>query len=160
MGRDGRSAADFRQYHVRACRSRTVHFPGPSVRLDAFGHGSENDPAHSMVGESAGAARVPVWPVIYTEPDMTMEANPDTVVARQVLDLRTTASTAPLPSPEAVFVDWLLWLPRGANLRAAARLQIALIDRHASVHPDVQVLRTLLAAVAGEGTWRKPFTNL
>jgi hypothetical protein len=113
-----------------------------------------------MVGESAGAARVPVWPVIYTEPDMTMEANPDTVVARQVLDLRTTASTAPLPSPEAVFVDWLLWLPRGANLRAAARLQIALIDRHASVHPDVQVLRTLLAAVAGEGAWRKPFTNL
>ena len=97
---------------------------------------------------------------IYTEPDMTMEANPDTVVARQALDLRTMASIAPLPSPEAVFVDWLLWLPRGANLRAAARQQIALIDRHASVHPDVQFLRTLLAAVAGEGAWRKPFTNL
>ena len=97
---------------------------------------------------------------IYTEPDMTMEANPDTVVARQALDLRTMASIAPPPSPETVFVEWLLWLPRGANLRAAARQQIALIDRHASVHPDVQFLRTLLAAVAGEGTWRKPFTNL
>lgn len=97
---------------------------------------------------------------IYTEPDMTMETNPVTVVAWQALDLRTMVSIALPASPETVFVEWLLWLPRGANLRAAARQQIALIDRHASVHPDVQFLRTLLAAVAGEGTWRKQFTNL
>ena len=91
---------------------------------------------------------------VYTEADMTMEANPDTVVARQALDLRTMAPISPLPSPETVFVDWLLWLPRGANLRAAAREQIALIDRRASLHPDVQFLRTLLAAVADDCNWR------
>ena len=70
------------------------------------------------------------------------------------------AAVGPLPSPEKVFADWLLWVPRGANLCAAARAQIALIDGCASDHPDVQILRTLLAAVAGDCTWRKPFTTL
>jgi hypothetical protein len=89
-----------------------------------------------------------------------MEANSDTVVAQQALDPRTMAPPiSPLPSPETVFVDWLLWLPRDADLRAAAREQIALIDRRAPLHPDVQFLRTLLAAVADDCKWRQPFTN-
>jgi hypothetical protein len=83
---------------------------------------------------------------------MTLEAKPDTVVARQAHDLRAVAYIGPIPSPEAVFIDWLLWLPRDANLRAAAREQIALIDRRASLHPDVQFLRTLLAVVADDCT--------
>ena len=33
-----------------------------------------------------------------------------------------------------------------------ANKQIALIDRRASLHPAVQFLRALLAAVAGDGT--------
>jgi hypothetical protein len=84
----------------------------------------------------------------------------DTVIARQALDLRTVAAVSPLPPPEKVFADWLLWVPRGANLCEAARAQIALIDRRASHHPDVQFLRTLLAAVADDCAWRIPFTNL
>lgn len=71
-----------------------------------------------------------------------------------------TAAACPLPSPEKVFADWLRSVPRGADLCAAAREQIALIDRRASPHPDLQFLRRLLAAVAGECTWRKPFANL
>jgi len=96
---------------------------------------------------------------IYTEADTRM-TKPDTGVARQAADPRSVAAACPLPSPEKVFVDWLLWVPRGANLCAAAREQIALIDGRASGHPDVQILRTLLAAVAGECAWRKPFTTL
>jgi hypothetical protein len=58
------------------------------------------------------------------------------------------ASVCPLPSPEKVFADWLLWVPLGVDLRAAAREQIALIDRYGAHHPDIKFLRTLLAAVA------------
>jgi hypothetical protein len=97
---------------------------------------------------------------ICAEADTTIVAKPDTVVARQALGLRTVAAVCPLLSPEKVFVEWLLWVPRGANLCAAAREQLALIDRCASHHPDVQFLRMLLAAVAGDSTGRKPFTNL
>jgi hypothetical protein len=96
----------------------------------------------------------------YTETDTTIATKPDKGVDRQALDLRSVAAACALPSPEQVFVDWLLWVPRGADLCAAAREQIALIDRRASHHPDVQFLRTLLAAVAGDSTWHKPFTNL
>jgi hypothetical protein len=86
--------------------------------------------------------------------------NLDTVMARQAVDRRAVTAACPLPSPEKVFADWLRSVPRGADLCAAAREQMALIDRRASPHPDVQFLRTLLAAVAGECTWRKPFANL
>jgi hypothetical protein len=108
-----------------------------------------------MLGKSAGAPLAHrSGRSVDTEADMTIEAKPDTVVARQAHDLRAVASIGPIPSPETVFIDWLLWLPRDANLRAAAREQIALIDRRASLHPDVQFLRTLLAAVADDCTWR------
>jgi|HubBroStandDraft_1064217.scaffolds.fasta_scaffold208757_2 hypothetical protein len=78
----------------------------------------------------------------------------------QAIDLRTVAAVYPVPSPEKVFADWLRWVPHDANLCEAARAQIALIDRRASHHPDVQYLRTLLAFVARDCAWRKPFTNL
>jgi hypothetical protein len=65
------------------------------------------------------------------------------------LDFSAVPTTRPLSSPEQVFADWLLWVPRGADLSAAARAQIASIDRRGSFHPDVQYLRTLLIAVAG-----------
>jgi hypothetical protein len=94
------------------------------------------------------------------EADKTIQAKPESVVARQAHDLRAVAYFGRVPSPATVFIDWLLWLPRGANLRAAAREQIALIDRRASLHPDVQFLRTLLAAVADDCKWRQPFANL
>ena len=72
----------------------------------------------------------------------------------------TMAAISPLPPPEEVFADWLLSVPHGADLRHAARRQIALIDRRRSLHPDVQVLRVLLAAVAGTGVWTPPVSNL
>jgi hypothetical protein len=84
----------------------------------------------------------------------------DPVMARQLVDPRTAAADCPLPSPERVFADWLRSVPRGTDLCAAAREQIAVLDRRASRHPDVQFLRTLLAAAAGDYSWRKPFTNL
>jgi hypothetical protein len=59
---------------------------------------------------------------IFTAADTTIVAKPDTVIGRQALDLRTVAAVCPLPSPEKVFADWLLWVPRGADRR---RLHLA-----------------------------------
>jgi hypothetical protein len=73
---------------------------------------------------------------------------------------RHHASNDPLPPAEQVIVDWMLSVPRGVNLEAAARQQIALLDRRALLHPEVQYLRTLFVAIAGDCTWRGTFTHL
>ena len=73
---------------------------------------------------------------------------------------RPTAAASRLPAPEEVFVDWLLSLPPGASLATAARRQIALIDQSASAHPGLAGLRTLLLAVARDGSGAKPPMNL
>jgi len=77
---------------------------------------------------------------------------------------RTSAATlravSPLPPPEEVFADWLLSVPHDADLEAAARGEIALIDGCGTLHPDVQRLRTLLAVVAGASAWPTRVRNL
>lgn len=75
------------------------------------------------------------------------------------LNATTIAAISPLPPPEEVFVDWLLSVPHGTSIEATARRQLAVIDRRAHLHPDVQVLRTLLAAVAGRSHWIRPMFN-
>lgn len=58
---------------------------------------------------------------------------------------------SPLPPPDEVFADWLLSVPHGEDLAAAARRQVELIDARGQAHPDLDCLRLLLVAVAGEG---------
>lgn len=65
-----------------------------------------------------------------------------------------------LPNPEDVFARWLLSVPPETDVEQSARDQIALIDRSNSRHRDVQVLRALLAAVAGGAEPRLPHSNL
>lgn len=64
---------------------------------------------------------------------------------------RGTSRVSPLPPPDEVFADWLLSVPHGEDLAAAARRQVELIDDRGQSHPDVACLRMLLVAVAGEG---------
>lgn len=74
---------------------------------------------------------------------------------------RPPVAISPLPPPEEVFIDWLMSVPHHDSLEDAARYQIEIIDRSTSaLHPDVGRLRTLLAAVAGDCPWNKPFSNL
>ena len=61
------------------------------------------------------------------------------------------ARVSPLPPPDEVFADWLLSLPHGADIAAAARRQVEMIDARATAHPDVACLRLLLVAVAEDG---------
>ena len=68
--------------------------------------------------------------------------------ARRV-DAATLAAVSPLPPPDEVFIDWLMALPHNADIEAAARREVALIDGRSLQHPDIECLRTLLAAVAG-----------
>jgi hypothetical protein len=91
---------------------------------------------------------------------MTARDDDDTIAARRPLDRETLRTVSPLPPPEEVFADWLLSVPHGADLEAAARKQIALIDRRMPFHPDVQCLRMLLVAVAGGDGWHVPARNL
>ena len=79
---------------------------------------------------------------------------------RNVADGRAKASNDTFPAAEQVLVDWMMSVPRGVNLEAAARQQIALIDKRAMVHPELQYLRTLFVGIAGECNWRGAFTNL
>jgi hypothetical protein len=71
------------------------------------------------------------------------------VTRRHRIDRATMTRISPLPPPEEVFADWLLSLPHDADIEAAARRQIEMIDRRATQHADVRCLRLLLAAVAG-----------
>jgi hypothetical protein len=64
--------------------------------------------------------------------------------------------SAPLPEPEDVFMEWLVSLPRGADLEAAALRQIGLIDRRAPLGPQGLRLRALFAAVAVPEIGPKP----
>jgi hypothetical protein len=91
---------------------------------------------------------------------MTARDDDDTIAARRPLTREAMRAITPLPPPEEVFADWLLSVPHGANLEAAARKQIALIDQRMSFHPDVQCLRMLLVSVAGDGIWQQPLRNL
>lgn len=76
--------------------------------------------------------------------------DPDAAPTRQS-PLRTDrrARVSPLPPPEEVFADWLLSVPHGADLAAAARRQVELIDDRGRSNPDIACLRMLLVAVAG-----------
>lgn len=91
---------------------------------------------------------------------MTARDDDDTIATRRPLDRETLRAISPLPPPEEVFADWLMSVPHGADLAAAARGQIALIDRRVPFHPDVQCLRMLLVAVAGDSGWQRPPRNL
>ena len=91
---------------------------------------------------------------------MTARDDDDIIAARRPLDAEAMRAVSPLPPPEEVFADWLMSVPHGADLAAAARRQIALIDRRMPFHPDVQCLRMLLVAVAGDGGWQRPLRNL
>lgn len=71
------------------------------------------------------------------------------VEASAALRSRQSVAVSPLPPPEEIFIDWLMSVPPDDCLEAAARFQIELIDARGWLHPGVQCLRTLLAAVAG-----------
>ncbi|CAM5305044.1 hypothetical protein MAUB1S_05323 [Mycolicibacterium aubagnense] len=91
---------------------------------------------------------------------MTTHNDDQLVEARQRINGKTMAAISPLPPPEEVFADWLMSVPAGVSLDVAAQRQIEVIDRKGLRHPDVQILRTLLAVVACSGEWPKPVANL
>lgn len=53
-----------------------------------------------------------------------------------------------LPSPEDIFIAWLLWLPDDVDLPEAALQEIAKLDHRAALPPGAKRLRDLLLAVA------------
>lgn len=71
--------------------------------------------------------------------------------------LPATASTAsPLPPPEEIFADWLVWLPADADLEAAARIEIERLIRRSPLGADARCLLTLFQAVANPAPASKP----
>ncbi|MGB3813024.1 MAG: hypothetical protein WA950_07340 [Shinella sp.] len=51
--------------------------------------------------------------------------------------------------PESVFISWLLWQPRGADLAVEARKEVQKLARYGGADPDIARLRTMFASLAG-----------
>ena len=51
--------------------------------------------------------------------------------------------------PEAVFISWLLWQPRGADLASEALKEVQKLARYEKVDPDIARLKALFASLAG-----------
>ena len=64
---------------------------------------------------------------------------------------RMAEAVPPLPPPEQVFLDWLMWLPADADVEAAARREIARLDRRLPLAAEAEQLRMLFQAVLGDG---------
>lgn len=53
--------------------------------------------------------------------------------------------------PESVFISWLLWQPRGADLAAEALKEMQKLAHYTGVDPDIARLKALFASLAGAG---------
>lgn len=51
--------------------------------------------------------------------------------------------------PESVFISWLLWQPRGADLAAEALKEMHKLAQCERADPDIARLRSLFASLAG-----------
>jgi len=51
--------------------------------------------------------------------------------------------------PESVFISWLLWQPRGADLVVEALKEVEKLTRCSSTDPDIIRLRAMFASLAG-----------
>lgn len=51
--------------------------------------------------------------------------------------------------PESVFISWLLWQPRGADLAVEALKEVQKLSRYEDTDPDIARLRSLFASLAG-----------
>ena len=51
--------------------------------------------------------------------------------------------------PESVFISWLLWQPRGADLAVEALKEVNKLARCQSADPDIIRLRALFTSLAG-----------
>ncbi|ANH06012.1 MULTISPECIES: hypothetical protein [Shinella] len=51
--------------------------------------------------------------------------------------------------PESIFISWLLWQPRGADLAVEALKEVQKLSRYEKVDPDIARLKALFASLAG-----------
>ena len=50
--------------------------------------------------------------------------------------------------PESVFISWLLWQPRGADLAVEALKEVRKLSRYEGIDPDVARLKALFVSLA------------
>ena len=70
----------------------------------------------------------------------------------QIGDLMlATTDNAPSGSgkPESIFISWLLWQPRGADLATEALKEVRKLARYEGADPDIARLTALFASLAG-----------
>lgn len=62
-----------------------------------------------------------------------------------------TTDTAPSGTgkPESVFISWLLWQPRGADLAVEALKEVQKLSHFENGDPDIARLRALFSSLAG-----------
>lgn len=62
-----------------------------------------------------------------------------------------TTDSAPSGSgkPESIFISWLLWQPRGADLATEALKEVRKLARYEGADPDIARLKALFVSLAG-----------
>src|SRR3546814_4660586 len=106
---------------------------------------------------SARSTRATSWPAARARSaastwrfdSMASDRYPADLIARRT---RARATSAPrprndMPRPEDVFLAWLCSLPEGADIAAAARREVARIERRAPLRPELQRLRDLFLEI-------------
>jgi hypothetical protein len=53
--------------------------------------------------------------------------------------------------PESIFISWLLWQPRDADLSLEALKEVQKLARYEKADPDIARLKALFASLAGAG---------
>lgn len=61
----------------------------------------------------------------------------------------TDSTSSETGRPESVFISWLLWQPKGADLAAEALKEVRKLARYGERDPDITRLRALFASLAG-----------
>jgi hypothetical protein len=87
---------------------------------------------------------------------MTRTQSNNVIPLPRVARGRHSEAGSALPSAVDVFAEWFKSIPPGVDLELAAARAIAQIDRGRLSHPDVVLLRAMLAAFAGPRASSKP----
>ena len=81
-------------------------------------------------------------------PAACVRSSPNFPIGEEMFAI-TNDGPAGTGKPESIFISWLLWQPRGADLASEALKEVQKLARYEKVDPDIARLKALFASLAG-----------